>query len=102
MYFFKFSFRRFTALTRTFAVASTISLSFNEVEKKPFSVPYLLIGGGTASYYAALTIRAREPEARVLIISEEKESPYNRPPLSKGFNFLKTALFFFFRSVVVW
>uniref|UniRef100_A0A915CZ49 FAD/NAD(P)-binding domain-containing protein n=1 Tax=Ditylenchus dipsaci TaxID=166011 RepID=A0A915CZ49_9BILA len=47
------------------------------------SVPYVLIGGGTASYYAALTIRARDPEAKVLIISEENESPYNRQLLSK-------------------
>ncbi|GMS89376.1 hypothetical protein PENTCL1PPCAC_11551, partial [Pristionchus entomophagus] len=53
------------------------------VGKLPESVPYLLVGGGTASYYAALVIRARDPKARVLIISDESHLPYNRPPLSK-------------------
>lgn len=52
--------------------------------KLPEHVPYLLIGGGTASYYAALTIRARDENARVIIIGEEHETPYSRPPLSKG------------------
>uniref|UniRef100_A0A915M8Q9 FAD/NAD(P)-binding domain-containing protein n=1 Tax=Meloidogyne javanica TaxID=6303 RepID=A0A915M8Q9_MELJA len=46
-------------------------------------VPYLLVGGGTASYYASLTIRARDPDARVLIVSDEEESPYRRSVLSK-------------------
>lgn len=80
--------RKFTALTGTIAASSAAFLiSSNEVEKKSlFSIPYLLIGGGTASYYAALTIRARDSEARVLIITDEEESPYNRPPLTKGFN----------------
>ncbi|XP_043912944.1 apoptosis-inducing factor 1, mitochondrial isoform X2 [Protopterus annectens] len=49
----------------------------------PSHVPYLLIGGGTASFAAARSIRARDPGARVLIISEENELPYMRPPLSK-------------------
>ncbi|KAF8357910.1 wah-1 [Pristionchus pacificus] len=53
------------------------------VGQLPESVPYLLVGGGTASYYAALVIRARDPNARVLIISDESHLPYNRPPLSK-------------------
>uniref|UniRef100_A0A1I7ZJ63 Deltameth_res domain-containing protein n=1 Tax=Steinernema glaseri TaxID=37863 RepID=A0A1I7ZJ63_9BILA len=46
-------------------------------------VPYLLVGGGTASYYASLSIRARDADAKVLIIGDESELPYNRPPLSK-------------------
>nr|XP_005165182.1 apoptosis-inducing factor 1, mitochondrial isoform X1 [Danio rerio] len=45
--------------------------------------PYLLIGGGTASFAAARSIRARDPGARVLIITEESDLPYMRPPLSK-------------------
>uniref|UniRef100_A0A914C770 U1-type domain-containing protein n=1 Tax=Acrobeloides nanus TaxID=290746 RepID=A0A914C770_9BILA len=49
----------------------------------PAFVPYVCIGGGTASYYASLTIRARDPTARVLIIGDEQETPYNRPALSK-------------------
>lgn len=55
----------------------------------PEHVPYVLIGGGTASYYAALTIRAYDANAKILIISNERETPYNRGPLSKGkLNFL--------------
>jgi len=49
----------------------------------PEHVPYVIIGGGTAAYYAALTIRAFDPCSKVLIISDERETPYNRPPLSK-------------------
>ncbi|XP_051961672.1 apoptosis-inducing factor 1, mitochondrial isoform X3 [Xyrauchen texanus] len=49
----------------------------------PEHTPYLLIGGGTASFAAARSIRARDPGARVLIITEESDLPYMRPPLSK-------------------
>ncbi|XP_072914531.1 apoptosis-inducing factor 1, mitochondrial isoform X2 [Hemitrygon akajei] len=49
----------------------------------PSHAPYLLIGGGTASFAAARSIRARDPGARVLIITEEPDLPYMRPPLSK-------------------
>ncbi|XP_020825485.1 apoptosis-inducing factor 1, mitochondrial [Phascolarctos cinereus] len=49
----------------------------------PSHVPFLLIGGGTAAFAAARSIRARDPGARVLIISEDPELPYMRPPLSK-------------------
>ncbi|XP_066517393.1 apoptosis-inducing factor 1, mitochondrial isoform X4 [Hoplias malabaricus] len=49
----------------------------------PGHAPYLLIGGGTASFAAARSIRARDPGARVLIVTEEDDLPYMRPPLSK-------------------
>ncbi|XP_063058349.1 apoptosis-inducing factor 1, mitochondrial [Engraulis encrasicolus] len=49
----------------------------------PEHSPYLLIGGGTASFAAARSIRARDPGARVLIITDEPDIPYMRPPLSK-------------------
>ncbi|XP_069469194.1 apoptosis-inducing factor 1, mitochondrial isoform X2 [Ambystoma mexicanum] len=49
----------------------------------PSNAPFLLIGGGTAAFAAARSIRARDPGARVLIISEEDDPPYMRPPLSK-------------------
>ncbi|EFO16709.2 programmed cell death 8 [Loa loa] len=52
-------------------------------KKLPDEIPYLLIGSGAASYYAALAIRARDADAKVLIIGDEKHLPYNRPPLSK-------------------
>ncbi|XP_042334329.1 apoptosis-inducing factor 1, mitochondrial isoform X2 [Sceloporus undulatus] len=49
----------------------------------PSHVPFLLIGGGTAAFAAARSIRARDPGARVLIVSGDPELPYMRPPLSK-------------------
>ncbi|KAM9127967.1 apoptosis-inducing factor 1, mitochondrial isoform 2-T2 [Pangshura tecta] len=49
----------------------------------PSHAPFLLIGGGTAAFAAARSIRARDPGARVLIISEDPDLPYMRPPLSK-------------------
>ncbi|XP_028941075.1 LOW QUALITY PROTEIN: apoptosis-inducing factor 1, mitochondrial-like, partial [Antrostomus carolinensis] len=51
----------------------------------PSHVPFLkkLIGGGTAAFAAARSIRARDPGARVLIVSEDPALPYMRPPLSK-------------------
>ncbi|XP_061818097.1 apoptosis-inducing factor 1, mitochondrial isoform X4 [Nerophis lumbriciformis] len=51
--------------------------------KLPSHAPYLLIGGGTASFAAARSIRARDPGARVLIVTDEPDLPYMRPPLSK-------------------
>uniref|UniRef100_A0AAQ5YJ66 Apoptosis-inducing factor 1, mitochondrial n=1 Tax=Amphiprion ocellaris TaxID=80972 RepID=A0AAQ5YJ66_AMPOC len=51
--------------------------------KVPSHSPYLLIGGGTASFAAARSIRARDPGARVLIVTDEPDLPYMRPPLSK-------------------
>ncbi|XP_018432456.1 PREDICTED: apoptosis-inducing factor 1, mitochondrial [Nanorana parkeri] len=49
----------------------------------PSHVPFLLIGGGTSSFAAARSIRARDPGAKVLIVSDETDLPYMRPPLSK-------------------
>jgi programmed cell death 8 (apoptosis-inducing factor) len=49
----------------------------------PDKVPYVLVGGGTASFAAAKAIRERDPAAKVLIVTQEKYSPYSRPPLSK-------------------
>jgi apoptosis-inducing factor 1 len=48
----------------------------------PF-VKYVLVGGGTAAYSALEAIREQEPDAQVLLISEEEYVPYQRPPLSK-------------------
>lgn len=55
------------------AVSSTI----------PQEIPYLLIGGGTAAFSAFRSIKSRDPKAKVLVISEEEDLPYMRPPLSK-------------------
>lgn len=51
--------------------------------KVPEHVPYLLIGAGTASFAAFRAIRARDADAKVLVIGDESEYPYMRPPLSK-------------------
>uniref|UniRef100_A0A8C6PQB7 Apoptosis-inducing factor 1, mitochondrial n=1 Tax=Nothobranchius furzeri TaxID=105023 RepID=A0A8C6PQB7_NOTFU len=53
------------------------------LEMLPSHAPYLLIGGGTASFAAARSIRARDPGAKVLIVTDEPDLPYMRPPLSK-------------------
>ncbi|KAM3601151.1 uncharacterized protein V6R79_008438 [Siganus canaliculatus] len=53
------------------------------IHKLPSHTPYLLIGGGTASFAAARSIRARDPGARVLVVTDEPDLPYMRPPLSK-------------------
>lgn len=44
---------------------------------------YVLIGGGTASYSAYKAIRKNDPDADILIVTEEAYAPYQRPPLSK-------------------
>lgn len=49
----------------------------------PNDVPYLIIGGGTASFAAFRAIRQREPNAKILVLSKELDTPYMRPPLSK-------------------
>lgn len=49
----------------------------------PKEVPYLLIGGGTASFSAFRAIKSHDPKAKVLVITNERNIPYMRPPLSK-------------------
>ncbi|KAL1459872.1 hypothetical protein WDU94_011823 [Cyamophila willieti] len=49
----------------------------------PDKVPYLLIGGGTASFSAFRAIKSADPTAKVLVIGNEPFNPYMRPPLSK-------------------
>ncbi|XP_045481062.1 apoptosis-inducing factor 1, mitochondrial [Harmonia axyridis] len=49
----------------------------------PRKVPYLLIGGGTASFSAFRAIKSSDPQAQVLIVTDEPYLPYMRPPLSK-------------------
>ncbi|XP_028322866.1 apoptosis-inducing factor 1, mitochondrial isoform X12 [Gouania willdenowi] len=77
------------AAPATEAVSPSESTELPPAESKPSSatfpshVPYLLIGGGTASFAAARSIRARDPNAKVLIVTEEPDLPYMRPPLSK-------------------
>lgn len=49
----------------------------------PKEVPYLLIGGGPASFSAFRSIKSNDPKAKCLIITEESYNPYMKPPLSK-------------------
>lgn len=49
----------------------------------PKKVPYLLVGGGAASFSAFRAIKSNDPKAKVLVISNEYFKPYMRPPLSK-------------------
>ncbi|KAG4080215.1 hypothetical protein HA402_008286 [Bradysia odoriphaga] len=49
----------------------------------PKKVPYLIIGGGAASWSAFKAIKEHVPKAKVLVVSNEKHPPYKRPPLSK-------------------
>ncbi|XP_037070925.1 apoptosis-inducing factor 1, mitochondrial-like [Pollicipes pollicipes] len=49
----------------------------------PAHVPYLLVGGGTASFAAFRAIKAKDAKAKVLVVTEEPHLPYMRPPLSK-------------------
>lgn len=49
----------------------------------PKEVPYLLIGGGTASFAAFRAIKSHDPKAKVMVVADEIETPYMRPPLSK-------------------
>lgn len=57
--------------------------SESKEEKSSLHCEYVIIGSGTAAYYASLAIRAKQAEAKVMMIGEESELPYNRPPLSK-------------------
>jgi 3-phenylpropionate/trans-cinnamate dioxygenase ferredoxin reductase subunit len=48
-------------------------------------VKYLLVGGGVASSAAAEAIRAVDLEGPVLLVGQEVNRPYHRPPLSKQY-----------------
>lgn len=49
------------------------------------TVDYLLIGGGLASATAAKAIRQRDLRGSILLVTDEPELPYHRPPLSKEY-----------------
>ena len=48
-------------------------------------VKYLLVGGGVASYAAARAIRELDAEGALMLVGQEINRPYHRPPLSKAF-----------------
>ena len=47
--------------------------------------PYVIVGGGLAGAKAAETLREEGFEGRVVLIGDERDRPYERPPLSKGY-----------------
>src|SRR5438045_5583743 len=48
-------------------------------------VKYILVGGGLASSSAAQAIRALDTEGTLLLLGQEVNRPYHRPPLSKEY-----------------
>ena len=46
---------------------------------------FVIIGGGLAGAKAVETLRAEGFAGRVILIGEERDHPYERPPLSKGY-----------------
>ncbi|MFM9369678.1 NAD(P)/FAD-dependent oxidoreductase [Streptomyces sp. Da 82-17] len=46
---------------------------------------FVIVGGGLAGAKAAETLRSEGFTGRVILISDEREHPYERPPLSKGY-----------------
>jgi NADPH-dependent 2,4-dienoyl-CoA reductase/sulfur reductase-like enzyme len=46
---------------------------------------YVLVGGGLASGSAAEAIRKRDPKGSILLVGQEVNQPYHRPPLSKEY-----------------
>jgi len=47
--------------------------------------PYVIVGAGLAGAKAAETLRAEGFDGPVVLIGDEREVPYERPPLSKGY-----------------
>jgi 3-phenylpropionate/trans-cinnamate dioxygenase ferredoxin reductase subunit len=45
---------------------------------------YVLVGGGIAAATTAATLRRRGFDGAIVLVAEEPEPPYQRPPLSKG------------------
>ncbi|MFD1828214.1 NAD(P)/FAD-dependent oxidoreductase [Streptomyces desertarenae] len=46
---------------------------------------FVIVGGGLAGAKAAETLRAEGFRGRVILIGDERDHPYERPPLSKGY-----------------
>ena len=46
---------------------------------------FVVLGGGLTGATAAIALRQSSSDARVTLIGDEEEAPYERPPLSKGY-----------------
>jgi len=49
------------------------------------STRYVIVGGGVAATSAIEGIREIDSDGEIVLLTAERELPYNRPPLSKGF-----------------
>jgi 3-phenylpropionate/trans-cinnamate dioxygenase ferredoxin reductase subunit len=47
--------------------------------------PFVIVGGGLAGAKAAETLRSEGFDGPVVLVADEPERPYERPPLSKGY-----------------
>ena len=65
----------------------------------PEHVDYLIIGGGVAGGHAVFEIRRHDKAGRIVVVNEENQFPYDRPPLSKEYlSGKKRRLDVFFRA----
>jgi programmed cell death 8 (apoptosis-inducing factor) len=48
-----------------------------------WSYKYVIVGLGTAGYSALKVLRESDPNAKILVVGYEPNTPYERPPLSK-------------------
>jgi 3-phenylpropionate/trans-cinnamate dioxygenase ferredoxin reductase subunit len=49
------------------------------------SDPFVIVGGGLAGAKAAETLRSEGFDGPIVLVAAEPETPYERPPLSKGY-----------------
>lgn len=49
------------------------------------SAPVVIVGAGHAGVQAAVSLREKEFDGDIVLLSDEKNLPYQRPPLSKAF-----------------
>lgn len=63
-----------------------------QIDDLPEQIEYLIIGGGSAAFSALRSIRANQPLSKVIVVSEENDYPYMKPPLSKELWFAEPEL----------
>ena len=51
----------------------------------PDTIPFLIVGGGQAGARAAEALREEGATGAIVVLSSDRDRPYNRPPLSKDF-----------------
>ena len=69
----------------------------------PEVVDYLIVGGGVAGGHAVYEIRKHDKSGRIVVVNQENQFPYDRPPLSKEYLARKKKRQdVFFRERLVW